>query len=561
MMLERKTPKARKEARSYCRRCLAVMLCCVLAFGLTVRVTPKAEANTAVGTITLIGTGSGGGMAAGALGSNPVGATICGLLLVAAGVPFMAGYTQSEDSVFYGTALYDLGDNCYDDLYSLGGDIGNWLMTNRAFYENKGGVAPGDKIEVPAFVAEAVRQWAGTNLDFSGGICTYDQAAMYTTEGDCFVLSEVDFSGVSNFSQGRIDVPLIRLGTPLRQESIPLTEDNVFSYSVGKYLVFTQTFKATEGSNGYFSGAYTYKSNFYEGSIKGVGAGGTIASISFSKMSGLDTVVDRVNDYFDTYPYTNFLCYNRTANRIYVAECGPMSGEFGCRLHGYNYIDVSQYKDMVLDVPSTFTKTPALDEAKTQDIAVTVPADIPTTQVGDVSVPVIGALNPEDVLVDGTGTGTGEGDIDKPVPDVTPWDKILEGLDGIGAKIGTLTELVHDGIVSRAASGAVLGDLVINDTMDYPDDLGAVMITKFPFSIPWDITKAIELLAAPPTPPKWEVDLFGPLQGQWGFHSDETALVIDFERLEPLAVVVRWVSTVMFVYALASATKRFIWTA
>ena len=115
-ILERKTPKARSETRSYCRRCLAVMLCCVLAFGLTVRVTPRAQANAAVETISFIGTGGGGAAATGALASNPVGASIGLLLLVACGLPIAAGYVGNEDSIFYGTQGYEIGASCWDYL-------------------------------------------------------------------------------------------------------------------------------------------------------------------------------------------------------------------------------------------------------------------------------------------------------------------------------------------------------------------------------------------------------------------------------------------------------------
>ncbi len=560
MTLEHKTPKARKEARNYCRRCLAVMLCCVLAFGLTVRTAPRAKANAAVATAELIGSGGGGFGAAGALASNPVGATICGLLLVAAGVPFTAGYVQNEDSIFYGTALYELGDNCYEDLYSLGGDIGDWLLNETSLYTEKGGVAPGDKIEVPAYIAEAVRQWAGTNLNFADGVCTYDQAAIYTTDGSCFVLSELDTSGITNWYEGKgriLSAPLVSLGTPLQQTAPTWAKAEVgtydFSYFVGQ-LTFTQTVRIEEKATNNFSGDYSLRSNFLDGELCDVGAGRLINGTGFSTYPSADELFSRVTDLIANDQRVYFLFYSRANNRIYSATYDP-AGNGACDFYANGYVDVSKYPDLMQGVSTTLTKTPALDEAKTQDMTVAVPADIPTTQVGGVSVPVVGALAPEDVL-DGTG------ETDKPRPDVTPWDKILEGLEGIDGKVGSLPQDIADSIAeAQPITGSIAGDQTVTEVMNEPDSLGALAITKFPFSIPWDITKAIKLLAAPPTPPKWEVDLFGPLQGKWGFHSENTSLVIDFERLEPLAVVVRWVSTVMFVYALASATKRFIWTA
>ncbi len=529
MTLERKTPKARREARSYCRRCLAVMLCCVLAFGLTVRVTPRARANAAVGTIGLIGTSSGSAAATGALATNPVGATIGGLLLVAAGVPFTAGYIQNEDSIFYGTAFYELGDDCYDYLYEHGTDIidavtattvSDWLVSLTTAMLTNGGVAPGDTIDVPAAVAEAVRQWAITNIDFTSGEAVYTESGIFTDSGQSIVFTQFPADSVS----GKNYVPSY-LGTVV---TTPLAgEQIVYQFTDKAGNVYRYVFINHNGDMGI--------TRYYNGS-----------KIKTSYVS---------NSGYIFYPYNGYLALDNIG--VNPSTSDYLNCNYGVVVDSKNFLLLSAFASAPFDVSTTLTKTPALDKTKTQDMAVTVPADIPTTQVGGVTVPVVGTLTGEDLL-DGTGTG----EEDKPVPDVTPWDRILDGLEGIEGKVGTLPQDIAGAITDALPiTGSVAGDQTVEQVMTEPDSLGALMITKFPFSIPWDIAKAIELLAAPPTPPKWEIDLFGPLQGKWGFHSEDTSLVIDFERLEPLAVVVRWVSTVMFVYALASATKRFIWTA
>lgn len=91
--------------------------------------------------------------------------------------------------------------------------------------------------------------------------------------------------------------------------------------------------------------------------------------------------------------------------------------------------------------------------------------------------------------------------------------------------------------------------------------LGAALITRFPFSIPWDIAKGIKLLAAPPKAPYFEVDFFAPIADRVGGWQGSTKIVLDFSQFEILGQLSRWTSTVGFCLMLAGATKRFIWTA
>lgn len=91
--------------------------------------------------------------------------------------------------------------------------------------------------------------------------------------------------------------------------------------------------------------------------------------------------------------------------------------------------------------------------------------------------------------------------------------------------------------------------------------LGAALITRFPFSIPWDIAKGIQLLAAPAKAPYFEVDFFAPIADRVGGWQGSTKIVLDFSQFEILGQLSRWTSTVGFCLMLAGATKRFIWTA
>ena len=91
--------------------------------------------------------------------------------------------------------------------------------------------------------------------------------------------------------------------------------------------------------------------------------------------------------------------------------------------------------------------------------------------------------------------------------------------------------------------------------------LGEALTSRFPFSIPWDIAKAIRLLAAPEKAPYFEVDFLAPLADNVGGWQGSTAIVLDFSQYAIIGQLSRWTSTIGFCLDLASGTKRLIWTA
>lgn len=105
------------------------------------------------------------------------------------------------------------------------------------------------------------------------------------------------------------------------------------------------------------------------------------------------------------------------------------------------------------------------------------------------------------------------------------------------------------------------------DTPDVEDlglpELGAALITRFPFSIPWDVSRAIKLIAAPAEAPYWEVDFLSIIGHRFPGSLGDTKIVLDFgePEYEIIGIASRWTSTIGFCLALAAATKRFIWTA
>ena len=91
--------------------------------------------------------------------------------------------------------------------------------------------------------------------------------------------------------------------------------------------------------------------------------------------------------------------------------------------------------------------------------------------------------------------------------------------------------------------------------------LAETLTTRFPFSIPWDVAKAVKLLAAPPKTPRFEVDFMAPIAYRFGGQLGNTNIVLDFSDYEIIGQISRWTSTIGFCLFLASGTKKLIWTA
>lgn len=136
----------------------------------------------------------------------------------------------------------------------------------------------------------------------------------------------------------------------------------------------------------------------------------------------------------------------------------------------------------------------------------------------------------------------------------------------------TVPQQVADGTLAPTYEIAVDPDAFGgNSTPDYEDledvddlnlpSLGEALTKRFPFSIPWDIARGITLLAAPPKTPHFEVDFYAPISDLVGGWQGSTKIVLDFSQFESLGKLSRWTSTIGFCLFLASATKRFVWTA
>jgi hypothetical protein len=147
----------------------------------------------------------------------------------------------------------------------------------------------------------------------------------------------------------------------------------------------------------------------------------------------------------------------------------------------------------------------------------------------------------------------------------------IPGLDTEIAGINDLLQAILDKLAANELTTSAT--IAQQPTPEQPDEekpdldglglpaLGAALMTRFPFSIPWDVVRGIKLLAAPAEAPYWEVDFLAPIAGRVGGWKGSTKVVIDMGQYEIIGQLCRWTSTIGFCLVLAAGTKKLIWTA
>lgn len=136
-------------------------------------------------------------------------------------------------------------------------------------------------------------------------------------------------------------------------------------------------------------------------------------------------------------------------------------------------------------------------------------------------------------------------------------DLVLQGvLEDVLA--GTLTSTME--VAGEAVVNPPAGEITDVDNLGLPA-LGQALTSRFPFSIPWDFFRAVQLLAAPAKAPQFEVDFMQPIEHRVGQWQGDTKVVLDFSEYAIIGQISRWTSTTGFCLMLAGATKRLIWTA
>lgn len=148
------------------------------------------------------------------------------------------------------------------------------------------------------------------------------------------------------------------------------------------------------------------------------------------------------------------------------------------------------------------------------------------------------------------------------IPSAAPGSTLAELVETVPQQVadGTLSATYTIDTAAPTPPSISDGDVEDVDELGLPS-LGEALTRRFPFSIPWDIARGITLLAAPAKTPYFEVDFYAPISGLVGGWKGSTKIVLDFSQFESLGRLSRWTSTIGFCLFLASATKRFIWTA
>lgn len=136
-------------------------------------------------------------------------------------------------------------------------------------------------------------------------------------------------------------------------------------------------------------------------------------------------------------------------------------------------------------------------------------------------------------------------------------DMVLQGVleDVLAGELTSTMEAAGEAVVDPPAE-----EIIDVDNLGLPA-LGQALTSRFPFSIPWDFFRAVQLLAAPAKAPYFEVDFMKPLADEVGGWKGDTTVILDFAEYAIIGQVCRWTSTIGFCLMLAGATKRLIWTA
>ena len=174
---------------------------------------------------------------------------------------------------------------------------------------------------------------------------------------------------------------------------------------------------------------------------------------------------------------------------------------------------------------------------------------------------------------DAAGFATQPGAL-SPTYDDTEEKATIITIPGLDTEIAGINELLQ-AILDKLAANELTTSATIaqQPTPEQPDEekpdldglglpaLGTALMTRFPFSIPWDVVRGIKLLAAPAEAPYWEVDFLAPIAGRVGGWKGSTKVVLDMGQYEIIGQLCRWTSTIGFCLVLAAGTKKLIWTA
>ena len=254
------------------------------------------------------------------------------------------------------------------------------------------------------------------------------------------------------------------------------------------------------------------------------------------------------------FPYFYYGMFDFQGTILYYLACSEKKGSWILDGSTWRVKDVGTSYSAYVYSDGTYNSAPSLKSVYFADGRKNASLGYFTASAGSISVTQPGTYSP---AVDDTG--------DKATVVTIP------GLDTEIAGINELLQAILDKLAANEM--AATGSVAQQPTPEQPDEekpdlnglglpaLGAALVTRFPFSIPWDVVKGIKLVAAPAEAPRWEVDFLAPIAGRVGGWKGSTKVVIDMGEYPIIGQVCRWTSMIGFCLILASGTKKLIWTA
>lgn len=254
------------------------------------------------------------------------------------------------------------------------------------------------------------------------------------------------------------------------------------------------------------------------------------------------------------FPYFYYGMFDFQGTILYYLACSEKKGSWILDGSTWRVKDVGTSYSAYVYSDGTYNSAPSLKSVYFADGRKNASLGYFTASAGSISVTQPGTYSP---AVDDTG--------DKATVVTIP------GLDTEIAGINELLQAILDKLAANEM--AATGSVAQQPTPEQPDEekpdlnglglpaLGAALVTRFPFSIPWDVVKGIKLVAAPAEAPRWEVDFLAPISGRVGGWKGSTKVVIDMGEYPIIGQVCRWTSMIGFCLILASGTKKLIWTA
>lgn len=254
------------------------------------------------------------------------------------------------------------------------------------------------------------------------------------------------------------------------------------------------------------------------------------------------------------FPYFYYGMFDFQGTILYYLACSEKKGSWILDGSTWRVKDVGTSYSAYVYSDGTYNSAPSLKSVYFADGRKNASLGYFTASAGSISVTQPGTYSP---AVDDTG--------DKATVVTIP------GLDTEIAGINELLQAILDKLAANELTTSAT--IAQQPTPEQPDEekpdlnglglpaLGAALVTRFPFSIPWDVVKGIKLVAAPAEAPRWEVDFLEPISGRVGGWKGSTKVVIDMGQYEIIGQVCRWTSMIGFCLILASGTKKLIWTA